>query len=116
MSVQLLGPEQGRSDTPLPAPVVTFGDQEPLAARAAEHMIVKRPFGKTLAIVEQDLLDQLRIHYENGLEPESAVDHDRLVVEVLRPARDRVSDRAEHKQQERQPPRGRPWHFDYGRV
>ena len=116
MREQLLGPEQRRRNAPLPAPIVAFGDQQPLAARAAQHVIVERPFGVALAVVEQDLLDQLRIHDEDDLEAERAVDHDWLVIEVLGPARDRIGKHARDQQGEGKPPFGRLRHLDYGRV
>jgi hypothetical protein len=51
----------------LPAPILTFGDEQAFAAGAAEHMIVKGTLGEALVVVEQDRLDQLRIHDEGDL-------------------------------------------------
>jgi hypothetical protein len=47
-----LGAEQRRGDAPLPAPVVAFGDQQPLSAGAAEDIVLERALGEGVAVVQ----------------------------------------------------------------
>jgi len=51
--------------------------------RTAEDIVVERALGEGVAVVQQDLLDQLRIHDEDGLEAKIVIDHDGLVVEIF---------------------------------
>ena len=111
-----LGTEQRRKQPPLPSPALAFGDEDPLAAALAQHAVIDWVLAEAVDIVEQDRLDQLGIHDKYGLEAEIVVDHDRLGVEVSPPAPHRIGDHAGEQLEKRQPPRGRPWHFDYGRV
>ena len=65
-----LGAEQRRGDAPLPAPVVALGDEQPLAAGTAKDIVVERALGEGVAVGQLDLLNQLGIHDEDGLEAE----------------------------------------------
>jgi len=100
----------------LPAPVLGFGDEQPLAAGAAEDIVVKRALGEGVAVVQQNLLGQLRVGDKYRLEAKVAVDHDRLVVEILPPARHRVAHQAGKQAEKRQPSGRRFRHFDYARI
>jgi hypothetical protein len=52
----------------LPTPVVAFGDEQPLAAGAAEDIVVEWALGEGVAIVQQTLLDQFRVRDEERLQ------------------------------------------------
>ena len=71
---------------PLPAPIVVFGVEQASADRRAEHVVVERLLGIALGVVEQDRLDQGRVHDEQRVAPEPAVADHRLLIEILAPA------------------------------
>lgn len=112
----VLGSEQRCGEPALPAPVLPFRVEQPSTDRLAEHIVIKWLLGVVIGAVEQDRLDQLEVHDEDGLKPEPPVDDDPLVVEILAPARHRIADHAQHQHGEGKTPLGRDGSLRYGRF
>src|SRR5262249_8056426 len=81
-----LGPEQGCRELSLPAPFVSLGVEQATADRLAEYIIVERLFGITLGVVEENSLNERRIHNVQSLQPEPPIKHGWLFVAILAPA------------------------------
>ena len=76
----------------------------------------KWALGEGVAVVQQNLLDQLRVGDEDRLQAKVAVDHDRRVVEILPPTRHWLAHEAGKQAKERKPPSRGLRNLDYGRV
>ncbi len=116
VSEHVLGAKQRRGEPALPAPVLAFSVEQAPADRLAEHVIVERLLGIAIGIIQQHGLDQGRVHDEGRLDPEKAVSDDRLLVEILAPARHRVADHPEHQPGKGKTPLGRDGSLRYGRL
>jgi hypothetical protein len=71
----LLGPEQGCREPALPAPFVSLGVEQAADDRLAKYIVVERLFGITLGVVEEDPLNERRIHNVQSLQPEPPIEH-----------------------------------------
>lgn len=93
VSRNLLGAEQRCKQAPLPPPQLAFRDERPFAAALPQNAIVNRVLAEAFAVFEEDVLDQLRVHDEDGLKAEIVVDHNRLFIEVPRASSTRKGSR-----------------------
>src|SRR5262249_36380119 len=111
----LLGLEQGRGEPPLPAPLLSLGVEQAAADSFAEHIVIERLLGIALGLLEQDPLNEDRIHDVKSLQPQPPVQHGWFFVEILAPARDRVRDHAQYQHREGEASLGRDRPLGYGR-
>ncbi len=94
--------EEGSCGAPLPAPACTFRGQDSIAERVREDAPFERRLGKALVLVEEDAFDQRGVGDPNHTRGAGPVDHQRLLVDLLRQGAQRIVDEAQEKARKRQ--------------
>ncbi len=110
----VLGPEQRRGQSALPAPRLALRVEQPAADRLAKHVVVERLLRIAVGVVQQHALNERGVHDEGALQPQPPVENELLPVEILAPASDRVADHLQDEPREGEAPLWRDRPLRYG--